>query len=99
MPRSNRPKRSKENHEHEELNLDRVRSGVKRTETKRGVSYVVQASTGRNAEEDKSWVCPNCNLSISIGQSHLVVWDEIRGLDTRRHFHTNCWAKFQGSLL
>jgi hypothetical protein len=99
MPRSNRTKRSKENHEHEELNLDRVRSGVKRTETKRGVSYVVQASTGRNAEEDKSWVCPNCNLSISIGQSHLVVWDEIRGLDTRRHFHTNCWAKFQGSLL
>jgi hypothetical protein len=31
--------------------------------------------------------------------SHLVVWDEIRGLDTRRHFHTTCWAKFQGSLL
>jgi len=99
MARSNRPKRSKGNHEHEELNLDRVRSGVKRSEIKRGVTYVVQASTGRNAEEDKTWVCPHCNLSISIGISHLVVWDEVRGLDTRRHFHTTCWAKFQGSLL
>lgn len=99
MPRSNRPKRSKANPEHEELNLDRVRSGAKRTEVKRGVTYVVQSSTGRNAEEDKTWVCPNCHLNISIGQSHLVVWDEVRGLETRRHFHTTCWAKFQGSLL
>lgn len=99
MPRSNRPKRSKANQEHEELDLVRARSGFKRTETKRGVSYVVQASTGRNAEEDKTWICPNCHLNISIGQSHLVVWDEVRGLDTRRHFHTVCWAKFQGALL
>lgn len=99
MPRSNRPKRSKGSQEHEELNLDRVRSGIRRTETKRGVTYVVQASTGRNAEEDKTWICPHCHITISIGQSHLVVWDEIRGLDTRRHFHTACWSKFQGTLL
>ena len=99
MPRSNRPKRSKANSEHEELDLDRVRSGVRRKETKRGVVYVVQASTGLNAEDDKTWICPFCNSSISIGISHLVVWDDIRGLDTRRHFHSACWAKFQGTLL
>jgi hypothetical protein len=99
MPRSNRPKRSKDTNEHEELDLDRVRSGIKRSETKRGVNYVVQASTGRNADEDKTWICPYCSTSISIGISHLVVWDEVRGLDTRRHFHTPCWTKFQGTLL
>lgn len=98
MPRSNRPKRSKNNTEPEELALDRVRSGIKRTENKNGLSFVVQASTGRNAEGDKSWVCPFCNHSISVGLSHLVVWDEERGLDTRRHFHSGCWPKFQGKL-
>jgi hypothetical protein len=79
--------------------MDRVRSGTKRTELKRGIPYTVQTSTGRNAESDKSWVCPHCNLDITVGISHIVAWDEVRGVDTRRHFHTNCWAKFQGTLL
>lgn len=99
MPRSNRPKRSQKSNDYEELNLDRVRFGARRIETKRGVTYVVQPSTGKNAEEDKVWICPHCNLNIHIGDSHLVAWDEIRGVDTRRHFHTGCWSKFQGTLL
>jgi hypothetical protein len=99
MPRSNRPKRSKGANDHEELDMDRVRSGVKRTEVKRGVPYTVQTSTGRNAESAKSWICPHCSLEITVGVSHIVAWDEVRGVDTRRHFHTTCWAKFQGTLL
>lgn len=98
MPRSNRPKRSKRE-EPEEINLGSVRFGSRRTEIKRGVPYTVQPTAGRNAEEDKSWVCPNCSLTISPGTNHLVAWDEVRGVDTRRHFHTTCWSKFQGTLL
>ena len=99
MPRSNRPRRSKRSEDAGELNLDLARMGFKKTEVKRGVLYSVQTSTGANAEAGKTWVCPHCNISISIGQSHIVAWDEVRGVETRRHFHTGCWAKFQGPLL
>jgi methionine synthase II (cobalamin-independent) len=98
VPRSNRPKRSKRS-EPEELNLGAVRFGSRRTESKRGVVYTVQPTMGQNADEDKSWICPNCHLTITPGVSHLVAWDEVRGVDTRRHFHTTCWSKFQGTLL
>jgi hypothetical protein len=98
VPRSNRPKRSKRS-EPEELNLGAVRFGSRRTEIKRGVVYTVQPTMGQNADEDKSWICPNCHLTITPGVSHLVAWDEVRGVDTRRHFHTTCWSKFQGTLL
>lgn len=98
MARSNRPKGSKRE-EPEELNIASVRFGSRRTETKRGVIYTVQPTSGQNADEDKSWVCANCDLSIMPGTNHLVAWDDVRGVDTRRHFHTACWSKFQGSLL
>jgi hypothetical protein len=73
--------------------------GIRRTEIKRGVEYTTQTSVGANAEEDKSWVCPHCHLQISKGLSHIVAWDSIRGVETRRHFHTACWKSFQGTLL
>jgi hypothetical protein len=38
-------------------------------------------------------------LQIAKGVSHIVAWDEIRGVDTRRHFHNSCWKSFQGPLL
>ena len=98
MPRSNRPKRSKRE-EPEELNLAAIRFGSRRSETKRGVVYIVQPTTGRNAEEDKSWICPNCHKTITPGTSHTVAWDDVRGVDTRRHFHNSCWNMFQGPLL
>jgi hypothetical protein len=38
-------------------------------------------------------------LQISKGLSHIVAWDELRGVETRRHFHNACWKSFQGPLL
>jgi hypothetical protein len=61
--------------------------------------YPSQTTSGQNAEEDKSWVCPHCNLAISKGQNHTVAWDSVRGVETRRHFHNSCWKAFQGPLL
>ena len=99
MGRSNRPKGSKTRQdEPEELSLVVARLGVRRSENKRGVEYTVQTSVGANAEDDKTWICPNCHLEISKGLSHLVAWDTVRGVDTRRHFHTACWKSYQGVL-
>ncbi|WP_296629994.1 hypothetical protein [Rhodoluna sp.] len=98
MPRSNRPKRSKKE-EPEELDFSTVRFGFRRTEIKRGVEYTTQTTVGANAEDDKVWVCPHCHLQIAKGVSHIVAWDEVRGVETRRHFHNACWKSFQGPLL
>ena len=99
LMKSRRNRESKWGAEFQPLDLDRVRVGVKRTEIKRGVEYSVQTTSGQNAEQDKSWVCPHCNLAISKGQNHTVAWDSIRGVETRRHFHNSCWKAFQGPLL
>ena len=101
MPRSNRPKKSKNSkrEEHTEIDLDRALRGMKRTEIKNGVEYTVQSSTGANADEGKTWVCPHCHISIQKGVAHLVAWDAHRDIATRRHFHTACWKSFQGPLL
>ena len=97
--KSRRNRTSKWGAEFQPLDLDRVRIGAKRLEIKRGVEYAVQSTSGQNAEEDKTWVCPHCNQGISKGQSHTVAWDSIRGVETRRHFHNACWKSFQGPLL
>jgi hypothetical protein len=100
MGRSNRPRNSKKHSdEPEELDLNLTRMGVRRVEIKRGVAYVTQTSIGAFADEGKTWICPNCNLQISKGLSHTVAWDEVRGVETRRHFHNACWKSFQGQLL
>lgn len=70
-----------------------------RLEVKRGVEYQVQTVTGSRAEEGKSWVCPECQLSIQQGTAHTVAWDIHRGVSGRRHFHNHCWKIFQGPLL
>jgi len=100
VPRSNRPKRSKAREDvTEELDFNAVRFGIRQTTIKRGVEYTTQTSVGANADETKTWVCPHCNLQIVKGVSHIVAWDEIRGPETRRHFHNACWKSFQGPLL
>jgi hypothetical protein len=100
MPRSNRPSRSKPKQEPiEQLDLNLTRLGLRRSEIKRGVEYTTQTSIGANAEENKSWVCPHCHLQITKGLSHIVAWDAVRGVETRRHFHAACWKSFQGPLL
>lgn len=100
MPRSNRPRRAKGRPE-EPLDLAAAvaKMGIRRSEIKRDVEYVTQTSIGANAEDGKSWVCPHCHLQISKGLSHIVAWDAVRGVDTRRHFHSACWKSFQGPLL
>lgn len=98
MPRSNRPRRSK-GQKYEEPEVSRsVLYGAKRTEIKRGVEYTVQTHSGNAAEDSKTWTCPFCHLLISKGTPHVVAWDE-RGSDGRRHFHSECWKKFQGPML
>lgn len=100
MPRSNRPRGFKKNQEdQEDLRLDSTRTGYRRTETKRGVEYTVQTTSGGAAEADKTWMCPHCNISITKGLNHVVAWDSVRGTETRRHFHNACWTSFQGALL
>jgi hypothetical protein len=100
MPRSNRPKKTrKQLEEPAELNLDLARRGTKRIETRRGEDYAVQPTTGQNAEEGKTWICPNCHKTIAKGTPHLVAWPVERSVDLRRHFHTNCWAGFTGVIL
>ena len=99
MPRNNRPKRGKRSAEPKELDLSAVRMGIRREEIKRGVAYTTQTSIGANADEDKAWVCPYCHLQITKGVSHIVAWDSVRGVETRRHFHNACWKSFQGPLL
>ncbi|AOY55869.1 hypothetical protein A4Z71_02445 [Candidatus Rhodoluna planktonica] len=98
MPRSNRPRNAKKA-EPVELNLALIKTGFRKTEIKRGTEYTVQSTTGLNSEDDKSWVCPHCQIQIAKGTAHLVAWDTIRGVETRRHFHSNCWKAFQGVLL
>ena len=101
MPRSNRPKRSKNSKREEpvEIDLDRALRGMKRTEVKNGVEYTVQTSSGANAEDGKTWICPHCHVTIQKGVTHIVAWDAHRDVSTRRHFHNACWKSFQGPLL
>ena len=82
----------------EELDLNRVRLSLPKTEIKRGVEYQVQQSAGRGVEEGKVWVCPVCSITIEQGITHTVAWDLHRGVQTRRHFHNHCWKLFDGML-
>lgn len=97
VPRSNRPKNHRRD-EGEPLDVERLRSGFRRTESKRGNSYTVQPISPRNAQ--KIYTCPGCNLSIEPGVEHLVAWknDGIMGeahdVSERRHWHKHCWRIF-----
>lgn len=99
MPRNNRPKNSKRSEDDEAMDLERVRSGIARTEIKNGIEFTVQTTAGRNAEETKRWICPFCNVSFGPGVSHVVAWESATGTHQRRHFHNECWKKFQGRLI
>lgn len=100
MPRSNRPRSRRtpdrvSNLDDDALDLDRVRAGIRRTESKRSGMYVVQSVSAASAV--KAYVCPGCRVSVPVGQAHIVVWradgpmsDEAE-LAARRHWHTYCW--------
>jgi hypothetical protein len=94
VPRNNR-RDGRRRDEGEPLDVDRLRAGFRRTETKRGESYTVQPISERSAQ--KVYTCPGCNLSIAEGVAHLVAWrndgimGESQGLSDRRHWHNHCW--------
>lgn len=90
MPRSNRRRR-----EPDDDSFDRLRSGWKRTEVRRGMSWTVQPVSAGQAV--KAYVCPGCGREVPRGTAHLVAWraDGVLGdaadLAARRHWHTSCW--------
>jgi len=99
MPRNNRPhsrRRGEEPGEPDEpLNLDRITSGLRRTETKRSGTWNTQQVSGASAQ--KAYLCPGCRLEVPLGQAHIVAWraDGVMGdqadLADRRHWHAHCW--------
>lgn len=82
-----------------ELDFTSLKYSLPKVEAKRGIEYQVQQSSGANAEEGKTWVCPECSLTIEPGTIHTVAWGVVRGPSTRRHFHNHCWKIFNGTLL
>jgi hypothetical protein len=91
MPRSNR-RRSQERGDEA---FERLVSGWKRTEVRRGIEWTVQPVS--SAQAVKSYTCPGCGQSVAAGIAHVVVWraDGVLGdqadLAGRRHWHTHCW--------
>lgn len=95
MPRRHR----RESHDDDFLdNIERLKTGFRRTETKRGSTYIVQPISESRAV--KEYRCPGCQLAVSIGVAHVVAWqeDSLMGADQavadRRHWHTHCWRIF-----
>ncbi|HEY5223308.1 MAG TPA: hypothetical protein VIJ18_09725 [Microbacteriaceae bacterium] len=102
MPRSNRPRGRKlppghttSQADEEELSLNHLMSGWRRTEHRRGFVWNVQPVSSAHAV--KTYVCPGCELEIDPGVAHLVAWraDGVLGdasdIAARRHWHTHCW--------
>ncbi len=93
MPRSNR--RRRDGGERSSDALDRLISGWKRTETRRGVEWMVQPVSAAQAK--KTYTCPGCGRDVVPGTAHVVVWraDGVLGdaadLAARRHWHNPCW--------
>ncbi|MDD7929768.1 hypothetical protein [Microbacterium thalli] len=75
--------------------LERLLSGWKRSETRRGAEWTVQPISAVQAQ--KTYVCPGCGRQIGVGVAHLVAWraDGVLGdaadLAARRHWHSACW--------
>jgi len=95
MPRSNRPRRQRPVREGGDDSLDRLLTGWRRTEVRRGVAWNVQPVSP--AQALKEYRCPSCGAAIEPGVEHVVVWraDGVLGeradLEARRHWHKHCW--------
>ena len=92
MARSHRrrPERSRADE-----SFQRLLSGWKRTETRRGHEWTVQPVSAVQAM--KEYTCPGCGRTIPPATAHLVAWraDGVIGdsgdLAARRHWHLHCW--------
>jgi hypothetical protein len=96
MPRSNRPRRRGGSDDDEpEVDLNRILTGGRRIEHRRGRSWNVQSVSPAQAIKD--YVCPGCSLAVIAGTGHIVAWradglmGESNDLAGRRHWHTHCW--------
>jgi hypothetical protein len=79
-------------------NIERLKTGFRRHESKRGDVYIVQPISASGAKKD--YRCPGCNLDVTEGTAHVVAWREesIMGpnqaVADRRHWHSHCWKIF-----
>lgn len=96
MPRSHRPRgRRAAPADEVDADLDRIRRGLKRVESKRTGSWNVQPVTAVGAA--KTYVCPGCGGEIAPATPHVVAWradglmGEAADLADRRHWHDHCW--------
>lgn len=95
MPRSNRPRGRHAAPDDDAPDLDRIRRGLKRVESKRTGEWNVQPVTASGAT--KPYLCPGCRNEVAPGTPHLVAWraDGLMGdeadLADRRHWHDHCW--------
>lgn len=96
MPRSNRPRRrGAADDDDAELDLNRILTGGRRVENRRGASWNVQPVSP--AQAVKAYVCPGCSLPVAAGTGHIVAWradglmGEANDLAARRHWHSHCW--------
>jgi len=96
MPRSNRRRRASRPREDDALDLERLRAGWRRTESRADGAWNVQPMPAASAAKD--YACPGCGRAIPAGTAHLVTWraDGVLGdaadLEGRRHWHAACWA-------
>jgi len=95
MPRSNRSRRRRPLEDPADLDLERVRQGIRRTVVKRSGTWNVQSVGASSAQ--KMYRCPGCAADVEPGVAHVVTWraDGVLGeqadLAARRHWHTRCW--------
>jgi hypothetical protein len=72
-------------------------SGHATSAVKRDGRWIVRTVSG--AATTKSYRCPGCNMEITPGTPHVVVWPETpsllssSGVEERRHWHTSCWQR------
>jgi len=75
---------------------DAARSGADRVEEWSGGDWVVRSVAGGGPA--KAYRCPGCEQEIPAPAPHVVAWPADRGgmagtgPDSRRHWHTACWA-------
>jgi hypothetical protein len=54
--------------------------------------FEVRTTTG-----DRRYRCPYCQGSIEPGTAHVVAFPSGQP-EERRHYHSGCWVRAQGSL-
>lgn len=65
--------------------------------TKSDGRWIVRTVAGARAI--KTYTCPGCMRTITVGTPHVVAWPYEPGpfsetaIEERRHWHTGCWER------